>query len=403
MEILPTTGRFLPEQALSEFDGENPSGLWSLEVIDDNATDIGTLLNWGIEVETVGLAPLVVNLSSNDTTEAIPVLEGSFDSIGSVAIIDGDTAMSQIEVPAGLASASIANLDLTLSLSHEDISDLDVYLVSPSGARIQLFNEVGVGVTGLDGALINHESPASITTVTSPGQGQYRPLGDLSSLYGGNPSGIWTLEVTDKTDSREDPEADPITVGTIQGWSLSVYTPPRTNEITIPANQSQVVIPLAAIDDNILDGTQSVTIGVTDVVVTDNHGSFFLESDVVDVTDAEQILISLNSHVLSEAADNPATLATITRSDTSSDTDLVVNLSSSDSSELTVPATVIIPANASSATFNVSVIDDQLFDGDQIVTISASVGGFLTSVSDPITVQDKEPRLRLSTVTTGRR
>ena len=52
---------------------------------------------------------------------------------------------------------------------------------------------------------------------------------------------------------------------------------------------------------------------------------------------------------------------------------LVVNLSSSDTTEATVPATVTIAAGQASATFTVAAVDDALRDGFQNVTITASV------------------------------
>ena len=55
---------------------------------------------------------------------------------------------------------------------------------------------------------------------------------------------------------------------------------------------------------------------------------------------------------------------------------LVVGLSSSDSSELTVPATVTIPAGQSSAAFDLTAVEDALADGDTAVTVSASASGY---------------------------
>jgi len=51
---------------------------------------------------------------------------------------------------------------------------------------------------------------------------------------------------------------------------------------------------------------------------------------------------------------------------------LVVSLSSSDTTEATVPATVTIPAGQTTATFGVSAANDALLDGPQSVTITAT-------------------------------
>jgi subtilisin-like proprotein convertase family protein len=42
----PFTGSFRPEQPLSTFDGKNANGTWTLTVVDDAGTDLGTLSSW---------------------------------------------------------------------------------------------------------------------------------------------------------------------------------------------------------------------------------------------------------------------------------------------------------------------------------------------------------------------
>ena len=68
---------------------------------------------------------------------------------------------------------------------------------------------------------------------------------------------------------------------------------------------------------------------------------------------------------------------------------VVVSLTSSDTSKITVPATVTIPAGQLSATFNISVIDNLLLDGPRTATITASATGVVPS-SRSIQVNDNE-------------
>jgi hypothetical protein len=51
---------------------------------------------------------------------------------------------------------------------------------------------------------------------------------------------------------------------------------------------------------------------------------------------------------------------------------VVVNLTSSITNKVTVPASVVIPAGQSNAVFDLTIIDNSLLDGDQLVTITAS-------------------------------
>ena len=76
---------------------------------------------------------------------------------------------------------------------------------------------------------------------------------------------------------------------------------------------------------------------------------------------------------------------------------LTVTLISSDTSELTVPATVVIAANQSSATFAITPVDDVLLDGSVSVVISGGTPG-ATIVPATMLVHDNETAvLTLST------
>ena len=66
-----------------------------------------------------------------------------------------------------------------------------------------------------------------------------------------------------------------------------------------------------------------------------------------------------------------------------------MTLTSSDTSELTVPATVEIPANMASKNFNVTVVDDSSLDGNVVVTVTAMAPGHMDG-SDTLTVVNND-------------
>lgn len=68
---------------------------------------------------------------------------------------------------------------------------------------------------------------------------------------------------------------------------------------------------------------------------------------------------------------------------------LVVSLSSSDTTEATVPATVTIPAGSSSSTFTISAVNDSVPDGSQSPKITASANGYLNATT-VLTVLDDD-------------
>ncbi|WP_197454467.1 reprolysin-like metallopeptidase [Stieleria varia] len=69
--------------------------------------------------------------------------------------------------------------------------------------------------------------------------------------------------------------------------------------------------------------------------------------------------------------------------------DLTINLSSSDTGEATVPASVTIPDGADRVTFDVSAVDDAVIDGSQSAEITATAAG-LTEGKDLLVVLDDD-------------
>ena len=75
----------------------------------------------------------------------------------------------------------------------------------------------------------------------------------------------------------------------------------------IPFGQQSVTVPLDAVDDNILDGTQTVTITASALGYVD------VPSDTIDVLDAETVGVDIVANQISEAAGNGATQVRVFR------------------------------------------------------------------------------------------
>jgi large repetitive protein len=84
------------------------------------------------------------------------------------------------------------------------------------------------------------------------------------------------------------------------------------------------------------------------------------------------LTLSLAAPSIFESAGPGATTGTVTRSGTDLSQALTVWLSSTDTTEATVPASVLIPAGQTSASFAVNAVDDSITDGPQNVGILAT-------------------------------
>lgn len=334
-------------------------------------------------------------------------IDGPFSYVGprqlfsnntSQTILDYDKINSYINVPT--QTSRLTDVNVSLSLTHSFLADLDIYLVSPRGTRIELVTDLVSNEPNMVSTTFDNTAPSGILTGSTPFTGRFRPEGELQNLNGENPTGTWTLEITD--DNRTD-------FGTLISWSLNIETvglAPITVNLTktgdtdeiglqttvvIPANQSSVYIPINAIDDTILDGTR-----LSGVRATSTTAGYFTGADTVNVLDHETLRFTVNRSSVPETAGAGAVTGTLTRLNTDINTNLTVSMTSSDASEITVPATVTIPAGRSSVTFPITVVDDTSTDGTQLVTLRVVTSQYIVDRNQVISVTDVEPKLVLS-------
>jgi subtilisin-like proprotein convertase family protein len=193
--LAPFAGTFRPTGLLAALDGSNPNGTWRLEITDAAGGDVGTLNSWSLEIATdESVASFNVPLDIPDSaTPAIAI----------------ESQLSVFDV------GQLTDVDVTLDVSHTYDSDLQVFLISPAGTRVELFTNVGGGGVNFTATTLDDEAAVSIVDGTAPFSDDFRPEGLLSLLDGQNPYGTWRLEITDTAGGD---------VGTLNSWSLSLAT-----------------------------------------------------------------------------------------------------------------------------------------------------------------------------------
>jgi subtilisin-like proprotein convertase family protein len=107
----------------------------------------------------------------------------------------------------------IIDIDVTLDISHTYDGDLDVYLKSPTGTRVKLFDDVGGFNDNFTNTTLDDEATTAITAGTAPFTGHFRPEELLSAFDGENADGLWELEIGD--DALND-------TGMLNGWSVTI-------------------------------------------------------------------------------------------------------------------------------------------------------------------------------------
>ena len=272
---------------------------------------------------------LVVQLFSSDTTEA---------TVPASVTIPADQASVQVDIDAvdddvldGTQTVSISAAANGYVGSADTVDVLDREGLSLSIAAGQIREDQGANAT--------------TATVARPSGGS--PAALLVTLGNGDPSEIGI---------------------------------PAT--VTIPDGLDSVTFAIDAVDDTLLDATQTVSIQAT-------ADGFAAASASIDVLDFETLSITLTDDQIAENAGTGATTATITRSNSNNSEELTVQLVNGDPSEVSLPASITIPANSSSVTVQIDAVDDQLLDGTQSVLLTPQANGY-HELSATLAVTDVE-------------
>lgn len=119
-----------------------------------------------------------------------------------------------------------------------------------------------------------------------------------------------------------------------------------------------------------------------------DHGLAIDDVSVAWVANAAPpITVSASPNSFAENAGSAASEGTVSVAAAVVGTDLVIDLSSSDTTEAMVPSTATIPVGQTSANFTITAVNDLIADGAQAVTLSASATGYVTGQTS-VTVTD---------------
>ena len=246
------------------------------------------------------------------------VYSGSASPSQAIPESSGSYTYSSINLSAG--SATLASTDLlqvTLNISHNNISDLDIFLVDPSGTKaILLSSDNGgsdnnytntvlstsasniIGTTGNNSGPFTGTYRMEGTLTTAPDRtgaifgGNYNSVVPASALSGAAINGSWTLRVFDDNFN--------FTTGTLQSWSLSITQPGAYNSVF---NGPASINPASPSGSNINpSATVTPPVGVNQytVTTTDVNGCS-TTSLPVTVTVQDNASISLTSAELTDA------------------------------------------------------------------------------------------------------
>ncbi len=168
-------------------------------------------------VAGVGDASFTYHLSASVHPAETPAgICTTYTSNTAVSIPDAGSTTSTITVP---GSPRIADVDVSINLSHANMPDLDASLQAPGGNHVGLFSDIGGSSVTAMNMILDDEAglPAGLFTVYNSVQVQPELNYRLSWFDGQAAGGDWTLTLYDDLAAN---------TGALNSWSITICEPP---------------------------------------------------------------------------------------------------------------------------------------------------------------------------------
>jgi VCBS repeat-containing protein len=277
---------------------------------------------------------LIVALTSTDTTEL--------------------TVPAMVVIPAGAVSATFS----AEIVSDGELDGSQTVFVAPSAA----------GYSAIPGSTVIHDQSTTTLGLILP-----------ESLTEGTPTALGSVTLADV------PASD-VAVRLISSHPGNLQVP---QNVVVPAGHTSAAFPLTAPDNDVLDGTRAVTI-TADVVgwAPANRAVAIIDNDI-------PVLALVLPAQVSEGAGTVS--GTITLSGTVA-TPLTVTLTSDNTSAATVASSIVVPANARTASFTVRITNNDIVDGVKTATITATANGFPPASKSIAVLNDDADHYGIATI-----
>ncbi|MGC9054878.1 MAG: proprotein convertase P-domain-containing protein, partial [Candidatus Hydrogenedens sp.] len=123
-------------------------------------------------------------------------------------LLDPGNSFLPLQVP---LSRIIQNVKIRVTVTHPDVSQLRMKLISPLGTEVLLFTSVPQGGINMVNTVFSDSSSISLEAGSSPYTGVFAPAMPLSTFTGENMYGTWTLQVADAVSGGQ---------GRVEEWVL---------------------------------------------------------------------------------------------------------------------------------------------------------------------------------------
>jgi len=288
---------------------------------------------------------------------------------------DGDSVMATVSRNTSLTNAVTLSLQ---SLSPTEATVGASSIVIPAGQResmpfaingVRDFLVDGIQTATIQASADNHTAAEASVDVTDVDVPTISLTFDAIAVSEASGTATATIK-------RNTPTDLPLTISLS---SSDINEASVADSVEIPAGTDSATFTVTGIPDSFVDDDKTIT-------VTATADGFPNATAMVQVTNVDQPMLSLDIAKQSISETNGESLATIQRNSDPSNA-LTVTISS-DESEVLAPESVVILAGQLSVEFTVSGVDDNEADGNQVVSVTATTPGFESSVGNVEVIDD---------------
>jgi len=305
------------------------------------------------------LAPLVIVTLPPSATEGDGLLAGAgqiqLPAVQTSDVVIGLTSSdpAQVTVPANVTvftGQSNAMFDLTI---------LDDGVLDGTQTATVTASVPGAGTGSASMTIFDKENATlqlSLPATVAKGQGAVQGTVQVSAAVAAN-----------------------VTVG-LSSSSTNLIQVPAS--VIIPSGQTSAVFTATVLTDGKINGGQIVNITAHVQNWTDGTAAIVVQDNVnltvtLPASAWENAGVLINAGSVGISGTSPSSL--------------MVSLASGNPAKLTVPSSVTIPAGQVSNTFNITLVDNSIADGHQIVTVTASAAGFTNGSASMWVLDDESP------------
>lgn len=150
-----------------------------------------------------------IDVNQNQVFDAVLNTE-EFAVSPALAIPDPGVVTSTLSI--NNVQGEISDLNVTLTISHTYLFDLQVDLVAPDGRRVRLIDQRGSNARDFVNITLDDDVTATLSDARPTPGTAYRPDTPLSAFDGQSLNGVWSLVVVDTV---------PSDAGSIRNWRIS--------------------------------------------------------------------------------------------------------------------------------------------------------------------------------------